>query len=517
MPHVQSDALELESMILSEAAQLLGGSLDPEPSIHGVLRLLSQLVGLNRGRVVLPDGDVLRIHYAYGLTDVERGRGVYRVGEGITGRVMKTAHATVVQDIDQEPDFLCRAVTRATLPQETVAFIAVPILRDRVPVGVLGVHRLRNRPRPFHADLHLLRIVAAMIGQTLRIAELAAVRTERLQSENAYLKCALDQQGSRYGILGESVALQQVLSQALSVAATDATVMLLGESGTGKEKFARMIHLSSPRADNAFICINCAAIPEQLLESELFGYERGAFTGAHASRPGKVELANGGTLFLDEIGDMNLDLQAKLLRLLQERVVQRVGGTKDIPVDLRIVTATHKDLQAAVNAGRFRLDLYYRLNVIPLLLPPLRARTGDVGLLARHFLNAYNHRYGRNKNLGRGVLERLESYPWPGNIRQLENVIERAVLTVTGNTIQAADIERILGQESRIGTEPQPPALIPGAPAAPAARGYLRVDVRERDTILNCLRRYRGNKTQAALALGLTPRQLHYRLKKLAL
>ncbi|MCC5811506.1 MAG: sigma 54-interacting transcriptional regulator [Ectothiorhodospiraceae bacterium] len=516
--------LALESLVLSESAQLFGRSLEPEATVPAVLRLLSQLMGLNRGRVVLPDedGGALRIRHSYGLRPEERRRGVYAPGEGITGQVMASGRVSVVQDVDAEPGFLFRAVDRETLPPGTVCFIAVPIIMDGAPLGVLACHRLRNRPRAFQADLHVLQIIAAMIGQTLRLSELVHERTSRLEQQNRALRSALEREGLQHGILGSSPLLKEALQQATRVAATDATVMLLGESGTGKEKFARMIHTNSERRDGPFVCINCAAIPEQLLETELFGHERGAFTGAVRTRQGKVELAEGGTLFLDEIGDMNLELQAKLLRLLQEKTVQRVGGDRDIPVNIRVITATHQDLQKAVNQGRFRLDLFYRLNVIPLHLPALRDRVGDVALLARHFLGTFNHRHRRSLTLGSGVIARLESFPWPGNIRQLENVIERTVLVVDGPMIGAADIEQILREESTIGTadaSAAPPSDQRGGhrTSEGSSRPYQRVHETAPEVLRAAIHRCRGNKTQAARELGLSARQLHYRLKKLGL
>ena len=515
-----------DALILSEAADLLGRSLEASITIPGVLRLLSQLVGLNRGRVVLPDatGSKLSIQYAYGLRDREREQGIYNLGEGITGYVMQTGRVCVVEDIDREPEFRFRAVERATLPSEVVSFVAVPIMLDDQPAGVLGCHRIRNRPRAFQADIHLLRIVAAMIGQALRIGTLIDQRTQHLEQQNEALRSALERQSFKHGILGESPVLLEALEEATQVAASDATVMLRGESGTGKEKFARMIHAYSPRVDKPFVCINCAAIPEQLLEAELFGHEKGAFTGAVRSRAGKAEAANGGTLFLDEIGDMSLDLQSKLLRLLQERCVQRIGGNQDIHVDIRVITASHKDLQQGVNQGTFRLDLYYRLNVIPLRLPPLRERDGDVGLLARHFLHTFNHRHRRNLTLGPGVQARLESFPWPGNIRQLENVMERAVLTTRGGVIEASDIEHILREESTVGEETEQVKSNPNEiasreiSASPSAgRPYQRVAESDPRELQEVLERCRGNKTQAARELGLSPRQFHYRLEKLGL
>ena len=353
------------------------------------------------------------------------------------------------------------------------------------------------------------------------------------------------------------------------MADTPVTVLLSGESGTGKEKFSHMMHLNSSRKNEAFLAINCAAIPEQLLESELFGHERGAFTGATAMKKGKVELASGGTLFLDEIGDLNLELQSKLLRVLEGNVIQRVGGVKDVPVDVRIIAATHKNLQQAVNEGRFRLDLFYRLNVFPLNLPPLRERNGDIGLLARHLLLSANKEYGRNVVLAQGVMERLQSFSWPGNIRQLENVIKRAILISQNGQVGTAEIESILQQESHISShveagqsasadmtptysgagQPQPgyphphsgqpvyhnPAFspAPNSPSYPGASGqdangfpasgyntprpYSWVREDEAETLLEALRMAGGNKTRAGLSLGLTPRQFRYRMQKLGL
>lgn len=509
-------------LVIEEAARLIGHSGDPDYAITALLRLMSQMLGLNRGRVLLrdPETDALAIRYSYGLTASERERGVYALGEGVTGRVMKTGQVAIIQDIDDEPHYLGRAVARTTLPQETVAYIAVPLLRGEKVIGVLAVHRLRRRQRPFNSDLSTLRVVATLIAQILQINRLISERTAQLVSENRSLKNALDSRGSTYGILGNSSALSAALRQANRVADTAASVLLTGESGTGKEKFARMLHLAGSRCDGPFVAINCAAIPAELLESELFGHEKGSFTGAVRTKKGKLEMASGGTLFLDEIGDLSVDLQAKLLRVLEEQAVQRVGGVDDIRVDVRIVAATHKNLQQAVNEGRFRVDLFYRLNVFPIRLPPLRERVGDVRLLARHFLNTANQEYDRNLVLATGALERLESYAWPGNIRQLENVIKRAVLLAGDFEIAVADVEAILREEQ--GTPPDKPATPAAVPHTtglpnPSLRPYSWVRASEADNIRSALREAAGNKTRAALALGLTPRQLRYRLDKLGI
>lgn len=538
---LESDVIKAETdlTVVQEAAKLIGHSGSPDSAISGILRLMSQMLGLNRGRVLLsrPDGRALQIHYSYGLTDEERKRGVYSFEEGITGRVMRQGQLAVVQNIDEEPDYLFRAVDRMTLPQGVVAYIAIPILDGDSPVGVLAVHRLRMRPRSFSADLVILRILATFIAQIIKINSLIEERTSHLKEENQELKNALQTQQSSHGILGESPAVKDALLQVTRVAKTDVTILLTGESGTGKERFSQILHLYSTRKEQPLLAINCAAIPDQLLESELFGHERGAFTGASATKLGKIELASGGTLFLDEIGDLNLELQSKLLRVLEGQVIQRVGGNKNIPVDVRIVTATHKNLQAAVNKGQFRLDLFYRLNIFPIHLPPLRDREGDVRILARHFLLSANREYGRYILLGNGVIERLESYNWPGNIRQLENVIKRAVLMAEDGMVRILDIESILRQESMIsrhleagqgtaslksdngsasdqmepGAEPYTHESTNHGPNRPYS--WVRAD--EASELADALQRTGGNKTRAAALLGMTPRQFRYRMEKL--
>ncbi|SEQ80738.1 transcriptional regulator, NifA subfamily, Fis family [Amphritea atlantica] len=549
--NVESDAGAGASdlTVLHESAKLIGQAATPEIAISGTLRLMSQMLGLNRGRVLLPSttGETLQIRYSYGLRDEERRLGVYKVGEGITGTVMKSGQPAVVQNIDEEPGYLFRAVDRETLPDGMVAYIAVPIMDGNSTIGVLAAHRLRMRPRAIDADLMILRILATFIAQIISISNLIEERTSYLQEENRELKDALQHQSgeNNHGILGESQAVRDALRQISRVADTVVTVLLTGESGTGKERFSQVLHLNSSRRDQPFVAINCAAIPEQLLESELFGHERGAFTGASASKKGKIELASGGTLFLDEIGDLNMELQSKLLRILESQVIQRVGGVKDIPVDVRIITATHKNLQEAVNKGKFRLDLFYRLNVFPIHLPPLRERAGDVRILASHFLLSANREYSRYTVFGKGVMERLETYNWPGNIRQLENVIKRSVLICLDGTISIDDIETILRQESAINEhleagqssemfsvgrsvpvdppDEEVPSTVPFSYSSGASSGvatnrpYSWVRKDEADSIAQALKHTGGNKTRAAAILGMSPRQFRYRLEKLGL
>jgi len=506
-----------ELLVIREIAKLMGRSLDEGMVVREMLHLLSEFLGLNRGRVVLRDaatGDFY-IRYAYGLTGQEIKRGRYKPDEGVTGRVMQTGETVIVQDIDAEPRYLARAVDRKALPGETVSFIAIPIEQESHVIGMLGVHRLRSRKRALTDDLQFLKMIATWIGQILRLNQLVAERTARLEHENRELKYALERNTSNYGaygIVGESLPLRHALRQIEQVANADATVLLLGESGTGKELFARALHLASPRRDQPFVKLNCGAIPENLFESELFGHEKGAFTGASSARAGSFEQANNGTLFLDEIGDLPLAMQVKLLRVLQENTVQRVGGRKEIPINVRVVAATNHDLQDLVAQGRFRLDLYYRLNVIPIRLPALRERPDDIRPLVRYHLNQINQLYQRNIGLTPEALDRLTQYRWPGNIRQLRNVLERLALLTSGPAIREEDVAQVMVSEQHQG------APLPAPNAMPSSvRPYQTVQASERSRIEHALQDTQGNKSRAAQLLGMTLRQLNYRIKILGI
>ena len=505
-----------ELLVIRESARLMGKSLEPGPVIREMLHLMSEFLGLNRGRVVLrqPGGADFAICYAYGLTQDEIRRGVYRVGEGISGRVLQDGETVIVQDIDDDPLYLARAIERDRLPDETVSFIALPLLGDGGVLGLLGVHRIRGRTRALSDDLHILEIIATLVTQVLKLNAHVAKQTARLEHENRELKWALERgapQQATLGIVGESPALRHALRQIEQVAPTDATVLLLGESGTGKELFARALHLTSPRRDQAFIKVNCGAIPENLFESELFGYEKGAFTGASTARAGYFEQAHGGTLFLDEIGELPLAMQVKLLRVLQEKTLQRVGSRRETPIDVRIVAATNLDLQQQVAAGRFRLDLYYRLNIIPIRLPALRERREDIRPLVRHQLNLISQRYQRNVGLTPDAMDRLADYPWPGNIRQLHNVLERLVLLAEGATVSAREVDQVIRSEASAA----PGALPPAIPTTGTVRPYLTAQSHDRPQIELALAQTHGNKSRAAQLLGLTLRQLNYRMKRL--
>ena len=517
-----------ELLLMSEVMRLVGQSLAPEVVLREMLHLLSELLGLNRGRVVLADGvDVAEgsspnrapsgpssIRYAYGLTRAEMARGRYAAGEGITGAVLATGQAMIVQDIDAEPRFLARAVERSQLPQETVAFIALPIEVNRRTVGVLGVHRIRRRHRSLNDDVALLKILATLAGQMLQLRSLVEEKTRALEARNALLTRALESAAARYGIIGTSPALLQALGELERVSQASASVLLLGESGTGKELFARAVHLASLRRDAPFIKVNCAAIPDTLFESELFGHERGAFTGAMSARAGWFEQADRGTIFLDEIGELPLQLQAKLLRSLQEGTIVRLGGKREVAVNVRLVAATNRDLEAQVERGLFRRDLFYRLNVIPIRLPSLAERREDIRPIALHFLNRTNQANQRNVNLSPAALEALELHTWPGNIRELSNLIERLVLLADGTVISRAEAERFL-PAGAVPAAPVESAPVRAALAGPVVREYRELHSHSAHELRCALAQHGGNQSRAAQALGMTPRQFGYRWKRL--
>ncbi len=372
------------------------------------------------------------------------------------------------------------------------------------------------RPYWFEAlDVELATGIAAQVVLAVQHQRLAEEQAHRARAEGRArqleqrLTRLRQELGDRYGferIVGRSPALQEALARAAKVAPTETTVLLSGESGTGKELVARAIHYASPRAEGPYVAINCAALPETLVESELFGHERGAFTGADRPKPGRFELAAGGTLFLDEVAELPPSVQAKLLRVLQEREFQRVGGTATLRADVRLITATNRELPRAVAAGTFREDLFYRLNVFSVHLPPLRERGDDILLLAHHFARELGGKLGKGEaGLSRDAQEALRAYPWPGNIRELANAVERALILAEGDLLTAAHF----GLD---GGRPQPLKGTTGPPAAPE----MLVDL-ERRAIRAALEHTKGNKTRAAALLGITRTQLHTRVKRFGL
>ncbi|OGB93034.1 MAG: hypothetical protein A2Z31_07230, partial [candidate division NC10 bacterium RBG_16_65_8] len=393
----QLDRRILELTTLYEISKILGSSLDIERNLTEILRILNSFMGMRKGTILLYDAprDELSIRVAVGMTSEEMARGKYQKGEGILGKVMQHGVPMVIPDIGAEPQFLDRTRSRGDLVSQTIAFIAVPIKVGGQTIGVLSVDRLLVERVSFEEDVRVLSIAASLIGQAVNLQQRVAHEREGLLEQTRSLQQALRSRYRLESLVGQSKRMREIYDEIQRVSHSRATVLLRGESGTGKELLARAIHYNSPRAAGPFIKINCAALPQTLLESELFGHEKGAFTGAATAKKGRFELADGGSLFLDEIGDLPLDLQSKLLRVLQERSFERVGGTRTVEVDVRIVAATHQDLEGAIAQGRFREDLYYRLNVIPILLPPLRERKEDIPLLTEHFLAKYNRENNR--------------------------------------------------------------------------------------------------------------------------
>lgn len=506
-----------EMFLLQEVMNLIGKGIHLDQVAREMLHLLSEIVGLNRGRIVLkdPDGDGYRIAYSYGLTREEAARGRYAAGEGITGRVIKDGHLIIVQDIDKDPVFLGRAVERARLPRGAVSFLVLPIRVDHRTVGAIACHRIRHRERALSDDLTILRIIATMVSQLLTLNERVERKTRALEEHNDMLARELRIKRARYGIIGTSPALLRALGQVEKVANATASVLLLGESGSGKELFARALHLASPRRDRPFIKVNCAAIPDSLFESELFGHERGAFTGAVEARAGWFEQASGGTIFLDEIGEMPAVLQTKLLRTLQEGTVVRLGGKREIRVDMRLVAATNRDLAAEVAHGRFREDLFYRLNVVPITLPPLAERRSDIPDLVLHFLTKANQDNQRNVNLTQAAFGTLARQPWPGNIRQLANFIERLVLLSGDGVLDTDDLRSMLEGDRMAGFATPRPLPGPAPERGLPIRPYLPASSHDHEQLRIALSQAGGNKTRAAQRLGLTERQFSYRWRKL--
>ncbi|MGQ3675313.1 sigma 54-interacting transcriptional regulator [Xanthobacter sp. TB0139] len=542
-----------EMFLMQEVMSLIGKDLPLAKVLREILHLMSEMLGLNRGRIVLHDtpNDEYYIAHAYGLTQEEIGRGRYKPGEGVTGQVIATGQVILVRDVSQDSAFLGRAVHRSTLPRGPVSFIAAPIKVDGVIAGALACHRILLRDRPLSDEMTMLKILATLIGQLLTLHERVERRTRELQEHNRMLEDALKAGRARYGIIGTSPALLQAIGQIEKVAAATASVLLLGESGTGKELFARALHLAGPRRDKAFIKINCAAIPESLFESELFGHEKGAFTGANEARAGWFEQANGGTLFLDEIGELPLSMQTKLLRTLQEGTVTRLGGKREICVNTRLVAATNRELEREVALGNFREDLFYRLHVIPIRLPSLDDRRSDIPDLAIYFIDKFNRENQRNVNLSSDAVAYIAAQAWPGNIRQLSNFMERLVLLSGKALLEQVDVERFVQDHGsaapmRPRVPPYPPAVSSarrestpagaasggvewqGQPATPSYpptpdmqtsvfRPYMKVDSHNPDTLRRALLEAGGNKTRAAQRLGMTERQFSYRWKKLGI
>jgi Nif-specific regulatory protein len=488
---------------LLDASQALSGTLDLKAALHRVLEILGRHHGAVRSTIVLqnPDTHHLQVEAADGL--IKRDAKVrYEIGEGITGRVVQSGRPVVVPRVSREPMFLNRAADRPELPQQELSYLCVPIILNRKAVGAIGVDLKFKPDRDFDRYVKFLGVVASMVSQALKVQHLIESERRQLVEENTHLRQELRERYDFSNIMGTSSPMRQVYEQIAQVARTNTTVLIRGESGTGKELIAHAIHYNSLRGKKPFVKVSCAALPESLIESELFGYEKGAFTGAQARRKGRFELAESGTLFLDEIGEVNPGTQVKLLRVLQEREFERLGGTETIRANVRLIAATHKDMEQMIADGQFREDLYYRLNVFAIFVPPLRERKSDLLLLSDHFLEKFSRAHGKRiKRISTPAIDMLTSYHWPGNVRELENCLERAVLVCDGNVIHAHHL---------------PPTLQTAEASGTVTRLSLKdaLAAYEKDLLQDALKTTRGNRAKAARLLNTTERILNYQVSK---
>ncbi len=490
--------------ILYEISQILEESLDINRIIQRVLQFIAEHLGMIRGAITLLDrntGEIL-IEEAYGLSSRQRERGRYRVGEGITGKVVETGDARIIPCVFQDPAFLNRTRAREQDQGENISFICVPVKLKNQVIGTLSVDHILGDQCDLEEDARLLTIIASLSAQAISIRRDIMEEKRQLQAENSRLQQQLRDRFRPSNIIGTSAAMQMTYDMIAQVARSSTTVLIRGESGTGKELAAQAIHYTSNRSNKQFIKVNCAALPEAIIESELFGHEKGAFTGAVNMRKGRFELADGGSIFLDEIGDLSPLLQVKLLRILQEREFERVGSSYAQKIDVRVIAATNRNLEQLIQKGDFREDLYYRLNVFPIQLPPLRDRRSDIMLLADYFID----RYAAINNLtihriSTPAINLLTNYHWPGNIRELENSIERAVLLSNDGVIHSHHL---------------PPSLQSAESTNTAQSGSLTgaLEAFEKEMIIEALKLARGNRSRAAASLQITERIMGLRIQK---
>lgn len=480
-----------ESANLSDTLTILQQIMQQEMNIIcGMVSLYHQ----KSGRILL--------HESFGLTEDEAAKGVYALGEGITGKVVETGRALMLPKISEEPDFLHRTRELKYGLDQELSFICVPIMRGRKVLGAISAERIYDSNKLLEQDVEMLATFASMVAPTVELYLMEHVEKPSLERENRRLNEALKQKFKPSNIIGNSKAMLDVYEHVRKITATRTTVLLLGESGVGKELVAGAVHYNSPLADGPFIKFNCAALPESIIESELFGHEKGSYTGATAYRTGRFEDADGGTIFLDEVGELSLAIQAKLLRVLQEKTFERVGSNRPIKVNIRIIAATNRNLPDMVAQGQFREDLYYRLNVFPIIIPPLRDRGSDIITLADHFVAKFSQDTGKVvKRISTPALNMLMSYHWPGNVRELENVIERAVILAEDEVIHGYNL---------------PPSLQTSELSNTALKGGLeaRLAAVEYELLVEALKAQHGNMSEAARELGITRRILGLRMEQ---
>lgn len=496
----EPDAIEALYAISRELNQ----SLDLRGSLQGALIHLSQLLNAVQGIICILDPlrNEVYIEVSHGLWENFNGERAQKRGDQISSRVIETGQAVVISHAGNEPALDKNAIARLRDMETDISLICVPLIKGRRVIGAMSLFLPADSAAAREKAKKIISIAATMV--TRQASQLEAIRFEsekrieqdhrRLQNEKPALKTT---------IVGNSNKMREVFQMISQVSDSNATVLIRGESGTGKELVANAVHNNSSRAKHPFIKLNCAAIPANLIESELFGHEKGAFTGAIRQKPGKFELAHRGSIFLDEIGAIDLSVQVKLLRVLQEKEFERVGGQQPKKTDVRIIAATNKNLEQAVEEGGFRGDLYYRLNVFPIYLPPLRERKTDILLLAEYFLEKYALENGKEiRRLSTPAIDMLMAYHWPGNVRELENCIERAILVCNQGVIHSYHLPPTLQTGSQSDT-------LPAFSLADA------VDTLEKEMIIDALKNCDGNITEAALLLRTTVRKFSYKMKRL--
>ncbi|MCG6203878.1 sigma 54-interacting transcriptional regulator [Rhodopseudomonas sp. HC1] len=489
--------------LLCRVSKIITECEDLAKTLKLILSIMRTQLRVHRGVVTLYDREsqTIFIHQSFGLSEDQKARGIYAPGEGITGQVVASGKTIIVPHLREDTRFLDRTRAHGDSSANT-AFVCVPIVHAGKVLGTIGAERSYRNRRLLKQDVDVLSTIASMIASAVELYLIENVDKVRLENENSRLQGELKERFKPSNILGNSKPMQAVYDLIQKVASTRTTVLILGESGVGKELAANAIHYNSPSADGPFIKFNCAALPETIVESELFGHEKGSFTGAVGMRKGRFELADRGTIFLDEVGELSPSMQAKLLRVLQERTFERVGGNRPVKVDLRIIAATNRDLLDMVSKGTFREDLYYRLNVFPITMPPLRDRGSDVILLADHFVARSAVAAGKEvKRISTPALNMLMAYHWPGNVRELENVIERSVIMSDDAVIHGYNLPPSLQTSGESGTHF-------------GCSLEAKVEAVEYEMIIDALKTHHGNTTEAARELGLTRRVLGLRLDR---
>ncbi|WFU51769.1 nif-specific transcriptional activator NifA (plasmid) [Sinorhizobium terangae] len=547
------------SSVIYQISKVLMAPTRPEIMLTNVVNILSSMLDLRHGAiVVLDDENEPEIVATAGVTPSPPSGRDRVIPQAAIDEIVATGAPVVIQDASKSELFRAHLQTSSNGGAIPGRFIGVPVKAERRILGTLSVVRVRGDATglPYDEDVRFLTMVANLVGQTIWLHRSFGMDGQRLMEEQCRREKSPDDERNDTGgrlpakidwIVGESPAVKQVLETVSAVAPTNTTVLLRGESGTGKEFFAQAIHELSPRRKKPFVRLNCAALPEGVLESELFGHEKGAFTGAISQRAGRFELANGGTLLLDEIGEISPAFQAKLLRVLQEGELERVGGTRTLRVDVRLICATNRDLETAVANGEFRADLYYRISVVPIVLPPLRERPGDISRLAKAFLKRFNKENGRELAFAPSALHLVSQCRFPGNVRELENCVRRTATLAQSTTIVQSDfacqnsqclssllwkgadgsnggnatddlargmpagspltVRRVGGSESEASCSN---ACDPNDPACPAMGARLT----ERERLIDAMEKSGWVQAKAARVLGLTPRQVGYALRR---